>query len=123
MWLKWPRLFYVVLMIFSPIKHSDRCCQNLIINEDFSHSGPLITMATPSAANGHITNMLLKKAASHTAIVQMSFPYLLSIMTLRKQHIPSKHLLCCAYVGSFFKNQKKKKEKLQIIKEKDYLKA
>lgn len=110
-WLKWPRLFYVVVLVFPHIKHSDRCCQNLIINEDFSHSGPLITMATPSAANGHIAKMLLKRTASHTAAVQMSFSYLFSIMMLGKQHIPGKHLLCCAHVGPL---KKKKVEKLQI---------
>lgn len=106
---KWLRLFYVAVLISLPIKHSDRCCRNLIINEGFSHSGPLITMATTAAANGHIAKFW--KGQFLTAIVQISFSYLFSIMVLRKQHIPSKNLLCCAHVGSFFKkNQESRRE-------------
>ena len=61
-------------------------------------------MATPSAANGHIAKMFLKRTASHTAVVQMSFSYLFFIMMLRK-YTPSKHLLSHAHVGPLLKNE------------------
>lgn len=97
-----------MLLYFSPIKHSDHCRQNRIINEDFSHSGPLITMATPSAANGHIAKMLLKRTASHTAAVQMSFSYL-SFVTMLTNHLTSKHLSCTCE-ATFVKNQESRIE-------------
>ena len=59
-------------------------------------------MATPSAANGHIAKMFLKRTASHIAVVQMSFSYLFFIMMLRK-YTPIKHLLSHAHVGPLFK--------------------
>jgi hypothetical protein len=102
---------------FPPSTILTTAVKNLIINEDFSHSGPLITMATPSAANGHIAKMLLKRRASHTAVVHTSFPYHLSIMTTRKQHILSTHLLCCAHLGPLLKYQENKRETINIKRE------
>lgn len=113
----------MLLFLFSPIKHSERGCQNLIINEDFSHSGPLITMATPSAANGHTANMLFKRTASHTAVEQMALPYLYSIMMLKIKKCPKQTFALLCIYGAALKKIKKIENKLQRLKEKSYLKA
>jgi hypothetical protein len=61
-------------------------------------------MATPSAANGRVAKLLLKKTASHAAVAHTSsLPCLSSIIMQREQHSPSKHLFPHAHVEPLFK--------------------